>query len=328
MKKIIGIIGLGNISERHRKNLKLLYPDCELIVMSSSGKIKDLPIENCDLEVKNIECLIEKKPHFVLIASPASHHFLHASELLLSNIPVLIEKPITSSYKDAKKLKRIIETRNVPAAVGYCLRYLPSADVVKNLLESGAIGNIYNVCAMVGQFLPEWRPAINYKDSVSARKDLGGGVLLELSHELDYIRWFLGPLKLEYAQLRNSEELNLEVEEIADIVLTNKKGTLCNIHLDFLQKQAQRFCSFTGSKGRLDWNLLENNVVLYTKNETKIVYSDTDWDKNQMYIKLVEDFYAVCFSKKNYDSHKIDDAVETLGLIDEIKAKAIWGKVQ
>ena len=144
-----------------------------------------------------------------------------------------------------------------------------------------------NVSVCAGQFLPDWRSLKNFKNSVSAKKNLGGGVLLELSHEIDYIQWLLGPVKVHYAKLRSSSELNLEVEEIADAVLVSNTGTICNMHLDFLQKKVTRTCSFIGEKGKLDWDLLTNTITLYTKYETVCLFDKPNWDSNDMYICLL-----------------------------------------
>ena len=144
------------------------------------------------------------------------------------------------NIKDAYELIKIHEKTHTPTAVGYCLRYMPSAIKMKELLDQKKIGNIYNAFVDIGQYLPDWRPSIKYRDSVSSKLILGGGALLELSHEIDYLQWLFGSLEVHYAQLRSSSELNLEVEELVDLVLISEIGTVCNVHLDFLQKKASR----------------------------------------------------------------------------------------
>jgi len=320
----IGVVGLGNISQRHRKNLKTIYPSAKILAMSASGRKPDSKVENVDKIVYSLESLIEEEPYFSIIASPSPLHSSHAIPLIEAGIPVLIEKPVTTNTADATTLLAIAKLHKTPVAVGYCLRYLSSAPIIKQLIEDQIIGDIYNASINIGQFLPHWRPTKDYKDSVSANAHLGGGALLELSHELDYLQWILGDMDFHYAHLRNSTELQLEVEELADIILVSKAGCVCNIHLDFLQKQAQRKCSFIGSTGRLDWDLLNNTITLHTLAGDKTLYSQPEWDKNIMYLDMLSDFNSLINDKKNRCPTLLQ-AYKTVSLIAEIKEKATFG---
>jgi len=325
--KTIAVIGLGNIAKRHRQNLKLIYPEATIIALSASGRIPSEKIEFADLLLTDLLLVIESKPELVIVASPAPFHEIHASEFIKRHIPVLIEKPITSEPQSAKRLLELTQQYSAQVMVGYCLRYLSSAIEMKELLSENFIGEVYNCQASVGQFLPDWRPNKHYTNSVSTQKSLGGGALLELSHELDYLHWLLGPLDLNYAQLRCTKELTLEVEEIADLMLTNRKGTVCSVHMDFIQKQAQRECTFIGSTGRLHWDLLANTITHHSNEGTQILYSEPGWDKNQMYLNMVTEFITNIQSGKN-STLSLEDANQTVKLITQIKQEAVWGVVQ
>lgn len=323
----LAVIGLGNIAKRHRQNLKTLYPQANIIALSASGRVANQPIEFADLVLSNINELIDYQPELVIVASPASLHETHATTLMTHNIPVLIEKPLTAEPESAERILALAQSHNSLVMVGYCLRYLSSAIVIKQLLFEEIIGKVYNCSAVVGQYLPDWRPNKHYSESVSAQKSLGGGALLELSHELDYLHWLLGPLKLNYAQLRTTNELTLEVEEIADLILTSQQGTVCYIHMDFIQKQAQRECTFIGSKGRLHWDLVANTIRHYNSEGTQVLYSQPEWNKNQMYLNMVTEFVSHIQHKKHTNTSLID-AHQTIRLIAKIKQQAEWGATQ
>ncbi|MGL5046236.1 MAG: Gfo/Idh/MocA family protein [Shewanella sp.] len=323
----IAVIGLGNIARRHRQNLKMLFPQAKIIALSASGRCINQPIEFSDILLSNINELIDCNPELVIIASPASFHEKYANPLIINNIPILIEKPLTSEPESAHRILAIAKEHNCPIMIGYCLRYLSSAIFIKQLILNNYIGKIYNCSATVGQYLPDWRPNKHYSESVSAQKSLGGGALLELSHELDYLLWLLGPLTLKYAQLRTTNELALEVEEIADLVLTSQQGTVCYIHMDFIQKQAQRECTFIGSTGRLRWDLLTNTIHHYHSDGTQVLYSQPEWNKNQMYLNMVTDFISHIKNKHDSNSSLVD-AYQTVCLIAKIKDQADWGATQ
>jgi len=321
------VIGLGNIALRHRRNLKLFFPEVLIIAVPASGKISGQNVEFADQIILTLEEAIKEKVDIAIVASPAPFHAIHVKLLLLSGIPSLIEKPVTSNSQDAQELIRMHNETGTPTAVGYCLRYMPSSIKMKELLEQDIIGNIYNAFVSVGQYLPDWRSSKDYRNSVSAKINLGGGALLELSHEIDYIQWLLGSMEVRYAQLRSSSELNLEVEELVDVILTSDIGTVCNIHLDFLQKKAHRSCSLIGERGRLDWDLLSNTIMLHAKGGSEVLFSEADWDSNQMYLSLLTDFLDLAAGRKN-SSIDLEQATKTVGLIESIKDCAIEGVKQ
>ena len=314
----IAVIGLGNIANRHRKNIRTLFPQASIIAMSASGRIPTEEISYCDVVVSSIQQVVEAKVDFAIVASPATFHAQHSITLIKANIPVLIEKPLTVSDAEADLILQNVNDSKTPVAVAYCLRYLPSMQQVKKIFDEQVIGQLYNAYIEVGQYLPDWRPDKYYRDSVSASKHLGGGALLELSHELDYAQKLLGTFHLEHAILRYSEELQLDVEDTADMLLSTPQGTIINIHLDFLQKKAYRKCRFVGDRGGIEWDLIKNEVVLSSSTQTKVIYSEPNWDKNQMYLAMVQDFVAKIEQRPNH-CVTVEEAIKTVVLVNQVK---------
>lgn len=289
--KRAAVIGMGSISTRHRCNLKKLFPSATIYSMSSSGRGVDETPLHADYVVGSIEELLELNLDLVVVASPAPFHLHHAIPFVRDGVPIFIEKPLVDQLS-SDALKKIQLLRSSQIGVGYCLRYMPAIDVVKDALVNESLGEIYNIFVEVGQHLPDWRADKQYRDSVSASKNLGGGALLELSHELDYVQWLFGGLELKYANLRQSSELQLEVEDLVDLLLITESGAVCSIHLDFLQKRANRTCSIVGEHARLEWDLIKNVVTMHTKSEVTELYSDFLWDRNEMYLSMMRDFVS------------------------------------
>lgn len=319
MSEFIGVVGVGNISLRHRRNLKTLFPSEKVISVSSSGrKLTDIP-EYADCIAENCSELLAKKPRFVVVASPASHHCEHSLPFLKAKIPVLIEKPVTLTSQQLKEVKGAINGEVPFCAVAYCLRYMPGLIKLKGVVDSGVLGNIYNVFVEVGQFLPDWRSNTDYRKSVSASKALGGGVLFELSHELDYVQWLFGRLDVEYARSRNSSELDLDVEQIADLVLKSKQGTLVSVHLDFLQKKPVRKCTIVAEHGRLEFDLVANQLNFDTAIGREELLNQPSWDKNQMYLDMLKDFHEAISGQRGILA-SLDEAGDTIRLIERIRS--------
>lgn len=319
------VIGLGNISKRHRKNLKMLHPESKIYALSASGRKPQEPVEFADEVFITLAALVKCKPKFVIVASPATYHAQHAISLIEAGIPVLIEKPISASVIDSEKIINAADKYDVPVGIGYCLRYLSSTRYLKKELQKKIIGNIRNVFIEIGQYLPDWRPTKNYRDSVSARAELGGGALLELSHELDYAQWLLGPFTPECAILRSSKELGLNVEDSVDILALNNQDTVVSIHLDFLQKKANRKCRFLGSKGSIEWDLINNQITLVTDTAEQLIFDGKDWNRNQMYLDMLLDFESL-IAKETNNCITAKEAQNTIILIDKIKQKSLIKK--
>ena len=313
---------MGSIAKRHISNLRIMHPSSIIYVVSSTGKNLSKP-QNADYLIE-VDDLLKIKLQLAIIASPSPFHVDVAKKLLKHNIPTIIEKPVSDKYENCIDLKKFCDSNEFNTlAVGYCLRFLPSAKFVKTYLENGNLGDIYNVICTVGQFLPLWRTDIHYIDSVSANKKLGGGALLELSHELDYLLWIFGDLCLQHSSLRKTNELKLEVEDIANLVLISTDNVYINVHLDFIQKSNQRKCEVIGEKGRILWDLINNEVTLYNDSGKSTLYSNPDYDKNNMYLDMLHTFEN---DFGNNALAKLESSSKILKIIDEAKLNNSWKK--
>lgn len=318
----IAIVGLGNISNKHRANLKKLYPNAVIYAVSSSGRAVNNGIENADFCLSSLQEAIDLKVNFAIIASPATYHLVHAIGFINSGIPVLIEKPLAATACEALMICEAAERTGVPVAVAYCLRYLSSAQFLYSLIKQRTIGHIYNVFAEVGQYLPTWRPNKDYRESVSARSDLGGGALLELSHEFDYLYWIFGDMKPHMSILRSSKELGLCVEDTVDVMATNSTNAVFSIHLDFLQKSAHRKCRIVGSDGVLEWDIIKNKILLIRENNEELIFDGSGQNRNQMYLSMLADFDNKIQKKAN-QCITLQEAFKTLTFIEQVKDVAL-----
>ncbi|MDB2630020.1 Gfo/Idh/MocA family oxidoreductase [Luminiphilus sp.] len=321
--KTLAVVGMGSIAKRHLKNLRQLHQKSKIYVVSSTGSNTTLP-ENADAII-SLERLVALAPDYVVVASPAPFHIHIAQKLLAHSIAVLIEKPLAHDLHSCLILQEFCkQQRSKAVAVGYCLRFLPSALVVKDYLDRSLLGPVYNVHATVGQYLPSWRTDKNYKDSVSASKALGGGALLELSHELDYLHWLLGDLTLQHSLLRTTDELGLEVEEIANLILLSENNIYVSVHLDFIQKATQRNCEIIGQNGRIVWDLLTNTVTLHNAANIEILYAEPDYDTNNMYLAMLTSFEDMQ-QDRQHQLATIASATKVVKLIDDAKQQNKWG---
>ena len=154
--------------------------------------------------------------------------------------------------------------------------------------------------------------------SNSAKKSYGGGVLLELSHEIDYLQWIFGPLKLEKSILRNSKLLEVDVEDIADLLAITNKDIVVNIHLDLLSVRPHRFCKVICEGGDLLWNYIDQTVTLYKKENIEIVFKGEAKEADHMYKFMLENFLKSSNSS-HFTGASVEDGLSVLKFIQDAR---------
>ncbi len=251
------IAGLGSIGQRHARVARRLFPDARIVGLRHRPTAEANP-DVFDAVVASFDDAMAFAPQAAVIASPATAHLALALRLAEAGVPMLIEKPIAASGAGVTQLLDTCSTRGVPVLVGYNLRFLPSLLYFRSRIRDGAAGRVLSVRAEVGQYLPDWRPSRDYRQSVSAQRALGGGVLLELSHEFDYLRWIFGEPAWVNAVTSRSGTLEADVEDTAFVTLgfesfVEGHAVLANVALDFVRRDSTRSCTAIGSGTSLRW---------------------------------------------------------------------------
>lgn len=216
----------------------------------------------------NLDEAISFAPQIAIIANPAPFHIHTAEYLAKSGVHLLIEKPLSDSLKGVRQLIDTCDKQGTLLMVGYNLRFLKSLLHFRDLLNESVIGKVLSVRCEIGQYLPSWRPNIDYRHGVSARHELGGGALLELSHELDYLRWIFGEVEWVKATLCRQSDLEIDVEDSALLTLgfvtaSNGHRLMGSVNLDFIRHDTSRLCTAIGENASLRWNGITGEVSLY-----------------------------------------------------------------
>jgi predicted dehydrogenase len=325
--KIIGIIGLGSIGKRHLGIIKESRPDLKIVIVTSSKSKTRLFSQNNIVFVNSIKNAIEQKIDAAIICSPSPYHLLQAKKLADSGIHVLVEKPLSNKLKDIKNVLKFDQNKKIINLLGYCLRYDPLAIKLKNIIKSNKYGKIKHVQVVCESFLPNWRPDQDYRESVSAQKKLGGGVLLELSHELDYVCWIFDSMFSVSAILENNRKLKIDVEESASLKLLSNNGYKINIYLDFASNNLRRFCKVSFESGQLIWDILAKELSWINLDKSKEIKYKHKFDRNYVYKQQLKHFFN-CI--ENHHSPKINfkDGINVLTLIEAaIKSNSTGEKV-
>lgn len=260
------IVGHGNIGRRHLRLVRSSLPEADIRVLRRRpwGDSPSL----ADGFFSELEQALSFAPEVAVIANPAPFHLPTASALISSGTHVLVEKPLAADSTGVAECLAQARAAGVVFQVGYNLRFLPSLEEFRRLVLAGTVGRVFSCRCEVGQYLPSWRPGADYRLGVSARSDLGGGVLLELSHELDYLRWIFGDVLWVNAWTGRLAGLTAEVEDTAHLILgfaheSKAEAAVAALTMDFSRHDATRDCVAIGTGGSLRWSAMSGLVELY-----------------------------------------------------------------
>lgn len=323
MDKVL-IVGSGSVAGKHLSLVSSHFPEAVI----ASWKRKPSGGSN-QLELFSESEIIQFQPSISIVASPTIFHFSQASFLMNLGSHVLLEKPIGLSAHGVQGLYENAKERKVIFQVAYNLRFSKSLTFFEELINSNRLGDSQSVTIEVDQYLPAWRPSINYRHSVSAQKALGGGALLELSHEIDYALRLFGPLEIEYSKLARASNLDIDVEDYVDVIGTfsadTKTPVQARIHLAMVNRASRRFCEVIGSETSARWDGLSGTVEIFdslanTWEKTFSIPSDIESSYERQLLHFLKSVNAGYSDSEMTKS--LNHELEVITTLDSIRSQA------
>lgn len=275
------IIGLGSIANKHLTAIKSVVPNAKVFALRS-GK-KSTEIEG----VHNVYALDEmpNKPDFAIISNPTNLHADYIVELANRNIPMMIEKPSLHSLEKSESILYLINQQNAFTYVACNLRFHPCIQFLKNYIQTSNI-QINEATVYCGSYLPDWRPNVNYKEVYSANANMGGGVHLDLIHELDYTTWLFGNPISYSAYQSNQSTLNIDAPDYAHYLL-NYTNFSTSITLNYFRRDAKRTIEIVHNDSTILVDLINNTV---TDSKQGIIFENTEFKIIDTYVSQMRYF--------------------------------------
>lgn len=326
MSKKILIIGLGSIGQRHLKNVLSLGFKDVFLVRRNATILSDFPSLKVYESIKT--ACKEKKFDVAIICTPTSNHFKDFTEVAKYKIPnIYIEKPICNSVEEAQKIEEITKQQNLNVAIGYDLHFDLGLLKVKELVIKNTIGKTCSFQVEVGQYLPDWRPNQDYREGMSAKKALGGGVMFDLIHEFDYVNWIFGPVKNIFGKNTQISNLEIDTEDISLNIVETKQGVLGTISLDYLQKELSRTCKIIGDRGTIIWNYKESTVIWMTHdNPVWQEFKYSHIERNDRFLAIIKTFLELDVTNLDSRLSTIKDSIISLKMVELAKKSNIENK--
>jgi predicted dehydrogenase len=316
------IVGLGSIGKRHLRNLAKLGITNLSVLSKSRNLLPDDNLPQFSLETSLTEAL-NKKPTAVIIANPTSLHMKIALKAAAAKCHLFIEKPISHTMDGVEELQKFVKQHNLKVQTGFQFRFHPSLQTIKKWLKNDTIGKVVSVHVHWGEYLPSWHPWEDYRSGYSARQDLGGGVVLTLSHPFDYLRWLFGKITNIYAMIDKLSDLELDTEDAAQVSFRFKSGIIGSVYLDYIEQPPKHNLIIIGQKGKIYWDNANSIAILYYANNSKQIFEPpSDFERNTLFLNEMSHFID-CIKKNQQPRCNLKDGIRALQIALAIKQSSL-----
>jgi predicted dehydrogenase len=320
------IAGLGSIGRRHFRNLIALGQKDIVLLRTRKATLPDDELAGYPVETDLQEALQNHRPDAVVVANPTALHLDVAIPAAQAGCHILLEKPVSHSLERLEVLQQTAEKSGSKILVGFQFRYHPTLNNARELIRSGTLGKILTIHAHWGEYLPQWHPWEDYRQSYAARADLGGGVIVTLTHPLDYLRYLLGDVGSLWSFNGHISPLEVDIEDVAEIGLKFTNGAVGGVHVNYFQRPPVHRLELVGTKGTLRWDNADGILHLYQMPAAFGSFSDQPpapliesfsppegFERNQLFLAQTRHFIEIVRGDAE-PVCRLDDGVQALRL--------------
>ena len=282
------IVGCGSIGERHLRVFQQIEGVDAVPCESNTERLRTIVATYaCREYYKNLEAVNLQHFDGLVICTSPSTHIPIALAAAQAGVNLLIEKPLSNTMDKSDELLKLAREKKLVVAVGYVLRFHPGVERVKEWLENRVIGKILAARMKVGQHFPTIRP--DYRQIYFAKKEEGGGILLDASHELDLILWFLGQPKEVVCFYDKLSDMEIDTADIAEMLIRFKNRAIAEIHLNCFQRDDSRNFELIGSEGTIVCNYT-GRVGYYHHDTKQWRWDQFAFERDDLFLKQARNF--------------------------------------
>lgn len=291
MSKDFLIVGLGSIGRRHMTNLATRNPGARFTVLRHAGAPDPLCDQLGAVVTADAPAALAGDYDLAVISSPSANHIDTLPALIARATPLLVEKPVVTSIADCDRIEALLALAPPALRVaGFNFRHLPVLQQMRGIIRSGRLGRIVRASFTAGQWLPDWRPGTDYLAGYSADAARGGGVELDLVHEIDLARWFFGEMELRFAQGGRLSGLGLSSNDTSVMVMTPAQGAapLVQVALDYVSRRRLRHYEVVGDAGGLCWDIAGTLELITPAGRETLAHAPEGFDVAASYLHMLD----------------------------------------
>lgn len=320
------VVGCGNIGKKHINVLSQLFEVKIIACDKDEEKLNKVKEEFPNISTCNSyeEALLKEKPDYILICTLNNTHINLATKALPFTKHIFIEKPISNSLDGVDSFLKKAKEKGISITVGFNMRFNPVVQEIKNIIEKGSLGKILSIKINFSSYLPDRHPGKDYRNDYVTKKALGGGVIFDLTHELDYLMWIFEKPKEIFCFAEKRSDLEMETEDSADILLKINDNCVANVHLDMVRRPYTRTCEIIGEKGTIIADLEKNKLSKFNIASKEWETINYDFEHNETYSLQLKELFS---DKEKKISATGESAKQTLFVALAAKKSAEENKV-
>jgi predicted dehydrogenase len=331
------IAGLGSIGRRHLRNLRALGESDILLYRTGRATLPDDELSDLPVET-NLRRALDLNPAAVIVANPTALHLDVAIPAAEAGCHILLEKPVSGSMERLDELAAAAKKSGSRILVGFQFRFHPTLQKAAELITGDVIGQVLTAHAHWGEYLPNWHPWEDFRQSYAARANLGGGVILTLTHPLDYVRWLAGEVESIWSFNGHISPLEVDVEDVAEIGLRFANGAVGGVHVNYVQRPPVHRMEIVGTNGTLRWDNSDGILRVYRLSAAYGTSSDhppapveerfappEGFERNTMFLDQMRHFIGVARGEAE-PACTLDDGVRALQMALAAKQSEEQGK--
>ena len=287
------VLGGGSIGKRHLRNL-LASGRSAAVVEPREDRRAEIAARHPDARsFASLDAALAAGPYqAAFICLPTAAHVAPATRLAAEGLHVFMEKPVSHSLEGVRALVELVEGKGLVGFTGFCLRFFAPLQKAAELIHGGRIGRVVTARSFTGVYLPDWHPYEDYRSFYMAKKEMGGGVLLDECHAFDWMQWLCGPIRGVSAVVGTFSDLEVTTDDVCEVIARFGDRAVGSIHLDMVDRSARSEVEVIGTDSTVLVDLEGHTVRLYD-------HTQRTWERwafepsyDRMYVDELEHFFA------------------------------------
>jgi predicted dehydrogenase len=287
------VVGAGSIGKRHLRNL-LASGRTAAVVETRADRRAEIAAKHPEVPLfPSLEAALTAERYQTgFICLPTAYHLEPARTLARAGVHLFVEKPVSHTVDGIPELLDLVREQRLTAMTGFCMRFFQPLMKAKELLETGRAGRIVTARSFTGVYLPDWHPYEDYRSFYMARRDQGGGVLLDECHAFDWMQWLCGPITAVAAVVGTFSDLEVETDDVCEALVRFGPRAVGSIHLDMVDRSARSEVELIGTESTVLVDLEGHTVRCYDHKARRWEHWTFEPAYDRMYVDELEHFFA------------------------------------
>lgn len=311
------IVGTGSIGKRHIDNFTNHFDNIDIVDINKE-RLDDV---RSQYNVRNAytdfeKAFLENKYLATAITAPPHVHLPIATAAAKNKSNLFIEKPLginTSGWNDVIK---VCDENDIISYVAFCHRHIPYTQRFKEILKSKKYGKVLHANVRWGSYLPDWHPWEDYRTFYMAKKEQGGGALLDESHGVDLARFFFGEIKMVSAIIDNLSSLEISSDDSAFLTLKSENGIIIQISFDLYSRNPRVSFEAVCEHGTIIWDRVDHEIKIFDKAGDKWINEKYSRDDLMSMYPTQALYFYECIKKNIKPDLDIHDGLATQKVLD------------